>query len=75
VWLKLARLWALVLSANVVGCAIVAFVLAATPVIPSADHGAFAFGQVVADHVKADGKSTRPRRSKTGALARNRDVV
>lgn len=41
-WLKLLRLWALVLAANLVGCAIVAFILAATPVIVSADRSAFA---------------------------------
>lgn len=42
VWLKLARLWILVLGANLVGCALVAFVLTAAPVISPADHGAFA---------------------------------
>lgn len=42
VLLKLMRLWGLVLLANIVGCAIVAFMLAATPVIAGANQSAFA---------------------------------
>jgi formate/nitrite transporter FocA (FNT family) len=42
VLLKLARLWALVLAANLTGCAIVAFALAATPIVPPEHRAAFA---------------------------------
>ena len=39
---KLARLWALVLVANIAGCAAITFALARAPIVPSGEQGAFA---------------------------------